>query len=173
MKDLSIAKKIARRFIAIGLVVASFAALVALFAPSSENLSMVKPSAAAQPGFKCSTAALSGSYAVRGEGVVPGGPPPAPMIPFAVVSRMTLDGVGGLSDDVTVSRNGQILRAVNPGTYSVGENCKGTMSIDITEPPFRLDFDLVVNDKGDGFYFIGTRPSVITHEAKRIHNGLQ
>lgn len=172
MKDLTIVKGNVMRFAAMALVIAAGFAVIALFAPVSKNSPLTSQSAAAQSGFKCSTATLVGSYAVRGDGVVPGGPPPAPMIPFATISRMTLDGAGGISNDVTVSRNGQILRNVNPGTYSVGESCKGTMSLDIVEPPFRLDFDLVVNEKGDGFYFLGTTPSVVTHEAKRIHPGL-
>src|SRR5688572_25925091 len=53
-------------------------------------------------GFRCTDATLSGRYALRGDGFVPGGPPPTPMVPFAVVSLMTLDGSGSLSNDVTV-----------------------------------------------------------------------
>lgn len=172
MKDLMIVKRYVMRSAGVATVIAAGVAVMVLLSPVSKNLPMASQSAAAQGGFKCSTAILAGSYAVRGDGVVPGGPPPAPMIPFGLTSRMTLDGAGGLSDDVTVSRNGQILRGVNPGTYSVGEDCKGTMSIDINEPPFRLNFDLVVYENGKGFYFIGTTPAVVTHEAKRIHPGI-
>jgi hypothetical protein len=82
---------------------------------------------------------------------------------------MTLDGDGNLTNDITVSRNGQISQNVDTGTYSVGENCKGTMAINIATPPFQLTFDLVVTDGGKEFIFIATTPSVVTHEAKRLH----
>jgi hypothetical protein len=122
--------------------------------------------------FNCSNATLEGKYAVKGDGFVPGGPPPAPMVPFATVSQMTLDGAGSLSNDVTVSRNGQIFRNIDPGTYALNPDCTGTMTISITEPPFQLNFDVVVADlqgpEGREFYFIATTPSVVTHTAKRI-----
>lgn len=56
--------------------------------------SLTKKNAAQQP---CGAA-------LKGDGFVPGGPPPAPLVPFAVVSLMTLDGSGSLLNDVTVSR---------------------------------------------------------------------
>ena len=126
----------------------------------------------APPQFNCSKATLEGKYAVRGDGFVPGGPPPAPMVPFATVSIMTMDGMGNLSNDVTVSRNGQIFRNVDPGTYDLNADCTGNMTIAIAEPPFQLNFDLVVADlvgvNGREFYFIATTPSVVTHTAKLI-----
>ncbi|HVF46496.1 MAG TPA: hypothetical protein VNA17_02910 [Pyrinomonadaceae bacterium] len=119
-------------------------------------------------GFRCSNRTLRGRYAVRGEGWVPSGPPGTPMVPFANVSLMTLDGQGSLINDITVSRNGQISRNIDNGTYSVGENCKGTMTVNIPTPPFQLTFDLVVADAGEDFYFIATTLSVVNHEAHRL-----
>lgn len=118
--------------------------------------------------FRCSNRTIKGRYAVQGNGWVPNGPPGSPMVPFANVSLMTLDGRGGLVNDITVSRNGQISQNVDNGTYSIGENCKGTMIINISTPPFQLTFDVVVADGGDEFLFIATTPSVVTHEAKRL-----
>jgi len=122
--------------------------------------------------FDCSNATLAGRYAFIGDGFVPGGPPPAPMVPFATVGILTLDGRGNLSDKATVSNNGQISQNVNPGTYTVNADCTGTMTITIPGLPFQLTFNLVVADLQTGrskeFYFIGTTPSVVTHTAKRI-----
>ncbi len=122
--------------------------------------------------FHCSNATLTGRYATRGDGFVPGGPPPAPMVPFAIVSMMTMDGAGNLSNKVTVSSNGQIQQNIDTGTYTVNADCTGTMTIMIPSPPFQLTFNLVVADlqgvQGKEFYFIGTNPSVVTHTAKRI-----
>ena len=120
-------------------------------------------------GVKCSNSTIAGRYALKGDGFVPGGPPPAPLVPFAVVSLMTLDGSGSLLNDVTVSRNTVITRNVDPGTYTIGEDCTGHMTINIVEPPFQLTFDLVVADNGNEFYAIATTPSVVTFGAKRVH----
>ena len=91
------------------------------------------------------------------------------MIPFATVSLMTLDGSGALSNDVTVSRNGVIFRNIDPGTYHIDEDCTGSMTINIVQPPFQLNFDLVIADKGNEFYAIATTPSVVTFGAQRVH----
>jgi len=120
-------------------------------------------------GVKCSNSTIAGKYAIKGDGFVPGGPPPAPLVPFAVVSLMTLDASGTLLNDVTVSRNTVITRNLDPGTYQIDEDCTGNMIINIVEPPFQLRFDLVVADKGNEFYAIATTPSVVTFGAKRVH----
>lgn len=161
----------ARRVAAVAVCAVVFISLLALGSFTSGSKSRLTSTVRANEaqGFKCSERTLSGRYALRGDGFVPGGPPPAPMVPFAVVSLMTLDGSGGLSNDVTVSRNGVITRNVDPGTYTVNEDCTGTMTIDITVPPFQLDFDLVVANGGKEFDLIATTPSVVTIGAKRLH----
>ena len=125
-----------------------------------------------QQNLVCSDATLSGKYAVIGSGFVPDGAPTVPKVPFANMSLMTLDGAGGLTNKVTVNRNGQIQQNFDNGTYAVNADCTGTMSITIPGPPFQLTFNLVVADlqgnQANEFYFIGTTPSVVTHTAKRI-----
>jgi hypothetical protein len=122
--------------------------------------------------FNCSESTLSGKYAVLGSGFVPNGAPPAPMVPFAITSLMTMDGEGGLTNKVTVNRNGQVARNFDTGTYTVNEDCTGTMTINIPTAPFQLTFDLVISDfhgnQGSELYFIQTGGSVVTHTAKRI-----
>jgi hypothetical protein len=120
----------------------------------------------------CSEATLRGKFAVVGDGFVPNGAPGTPMVPFANVSLMTLDGDGALTNKITVSRNGQISENFDSGTYTVNSDCTGTMSITIPTPPYQLTFNLVVADlqgtQGKEFYFIATTYSVVTHRAKRI-----
>jgi len=118
--------------------------------------------------FPCSTATLTGRYAIRGEGVVPGGPPPAPMVPFAVVALDTLDGQGQVTDADTASVNGVVVSQVNHGTYTVNEDCSGTLTINIPTPPFQLTHNLVIVDKGNEFYLIASTPSVLTITGKRV-----
>lgn len=149
--------------------VACISLLVLHVLPTGNRIGLTSTARAQEAnGYKCSNATLSGRYSLRGDGYVPNGPPPAPMVPFAVVSLMTLDGSGSLSNDVTVSRNGVITRNVDPGTYTVNENCKGTMSINISVPPFQLNFDIVVADGGKEFDLIATTPSIVTIGAKQL-----
>jgi hypothetical protein len=119
-------------------------------------------------GFPCSNRTLKGRYGIKGDGIVPSGPPPAPLVPFAMIGIETLDGEGNLTDDATTSLNGLVASNVNPGTYSINEDCTGTYSVTIATPPFQINHRLVVVDKGKEFYLIGTQNSVLTFAAKRL-----
>jgi hypothetical protein len=105
---------------------------------------------------------------------VASGPPPSPLVPFAVVSQMTFDGNGNLTDKANVSNNGQTMGNVNTGTYSIDPDCTGSMTINIPSPPFVLNSRVVLNQiqpgrNAQGFYFIGTNPgSAVTHVATRV-----
>ena len=116
----------------------------------------------------CTNRTLKGRYAMKGDGVVPGGPPPAPLVPFAMVGIETLDGEGNLTDAATTSLNGVVTSNVNPGTYSINEDCTGTYTVNISVPPFQVNHRLIVVDKGKEFYLIGTQASVLTFAAKRL-----
>jgi hypothetical protein len=118
--------------------------------------------------FPCSNRTLKGRYGMKGDGLVPGGPPPAPLVPFAMIGIETLDGEGNLTDDATTSLNGLVASKVNPGTYSINEDCSGTYSVTLPTPPFQINHRLVVVDKGKEFYLIGTQNSVLTFAAKRL-----
>jgi len=118
------------------------------------------------PGFPCSVATLNGRYALSGQGQVPSGLPPAPMVPFAVVSLDTLDGQGNLTDAATVSVNGAVASNTNPGTYTVNDDCTGTFTV-VIPGNVQLNHNLVIADKGNEFYLIGTA-GVLTLVGKRI-----
>ena len=118
--------------------------------------------------FPCSNRTLKGRYGIKGEGLVPGGPPPAPLVPFAIVGIQTLDGAGNLTDAATTSLNGVVASNVNPGTYTVNDDCTGTYTVNISVPPFQVNHRLVIVDKGKEFYLIGTQSSVLTFAAKRL-----
>lgn len=116
----------------------------------------------------CSAATLRGQFAFKGEGVVPSGPPPAPMVPFGVMGLLTFDGDGNLTNQSTASNNGVIQSGLRQGTYTVNEDCTGTLQVVLPFPPYARNHNLVISDKGDSFYMIGTDPSVVTFEAKRL-----
>jgi len=139
-----------------------------LIGVSGHRLEVTRTARADEKGPKCTLHNLDGSYATRGDGFIPSGPPPAPMLPFAEVGLMTLDGNGALTHDVTTSNNGFILQDFDQGTYTVNENCKGTMTINIPVPPFQLNFDMVVVDEGKSFNLIATTPSVVTVGGRRF-----
>jgi hypothetical protein len=58
--------------------------------------------------FNCTNETLEDRYPVIGGGFIPGGAPPAPLIPSVHMSLMTLDGAGSLIDKVTVSDGVQV-----------------------------------------------------------------
>ena len=128
----------------------------------------VVPDTSGTNGFPCSNRTLRGRYGMKGEGLVPSGPPPAPLVPFAVVGIETLDGEGNVIDAATTSLNGVVASNVNHGTYSVNEDCTGTYSVTIPTPPFQINHHLVVVDKGNEFYLIATPGGVVTIAAKRV-----
>jgi hypothetical protein len=125
-----------------------------------------------QRNFICSNATLKGRYATIGDGFA--APPPNPLLPFATVTLMTMDGVGNLTNKVTRSNNGNISRGIDSGTYNVNSDCTGTITIITPNPPFQLTFDLVIADlqgaaQGKEFYFIATTPGgAVTSTAKRM-----
>lgn len=160
------------RYGVIGLVI-SFAA-VATGAVLLGHGSVTTQAQGSGSEFECSNATLRGSYSFTSQGWVPGGPPGSSLVPFATANRMSLDGIGGIVNDTTVSRNGEIGRNVGKGSYSVGKNCKGKMTFDAPPGlPFKLEFDIVVTHKGEGFDSINTNGgAVVRSEGKRIHHGL-
>ena len=126
-------------------------------------------------GFTCTNATLKGRYAaISSIHFVPSGPPPAPLVPGAIVGVMTLDGAGHLSFQATISQNGEIKRQVQFGTYTVKADCTGQMTLQPTDLPFPITNDLVVATLEDGaqgteFYTIGTTPGgIVPFTAKRI-----
>jgi hypothetical protein len=121
------------------------------------------------PPFACSDATLNGRFATRGSGFAPANPmdPTSPLVPFANISLMTFDGEGGLVNVATNSNNGTIVPGISEGTYSLGEDCRGTMIIATLVGV--LTFDVVVGSRGTEFYTISTvNRSVVTVEGKRV-----
>ena len=149
------------------------ASVSATSAEASATTDAMKPRM--ENAWKCSNATLSGAYAVKGDGMASAAPPPAPLVPFAVVSLMSMDGAGNLTDKANVSLNGQTASNVNSGTYNIDPDCTGTMTINIPNPPFALHSAIVLSEiepgrGARGFYFIGTNPgSAVTHVATRVH----
>ncbi|HSI87744.1 MAG TPA: hypothetical protein VK918_01730 [Pyrinomonadaceae bacterium] len=120
----------------------------------------------------CDNGILNGDFAVIGTGFA--APPSMAPLPFATISKMTLDGMGNLTNKVTRSNNGTISRGVDVGTYNIDSDCTGTITIVTPNPPFQLTFDVVISQmlgarRATEFVFIATTPGgVVAASAKQV-----
>ena len=64
-------------FILAGLVMSA-----SLFGSNSDTVHAQVPPETGAKGFPCSNRTLTGRYGMKGEGLVPSGPPPAQLVPF-------------------------------------------------------------------------------------------
>jgi hypothetical protein len=118
-------------------------------------------------GFKCGDATLTGRYSFAGHGFA-FSPASNAYAPFAVSGLMTFDGAGGLTDQATANNNGTVISEVNPGTYTVNEDCTGTLTVMVPFPPYQLTHALYIADKGNEFYLVTTSRTVVTLAGKRL-----
>ncbi len=86
---------------------------------------------------------------------------PDPGFPTVVVGARTFDGAGNLSGVDTVSRGGQITRGgTNTGTYTLGSDCTGTMTISGVR-----NWDIVVASDGSEAAAIRTDEGTIATQS--------
>lgn len=84
----------------------------------------------APPDEPCTVAHVAGAYGAIGNGgtIIKGNVLGLPAGPFAVVGRVELDGHGNIFIVESASFNGAIIRNVtDQGTYSVNDDCTGTI----------------------------------------------
>lgn len=93
-------------------------------------------------------ATLKGVYTVRLSGLSMGSP-------FALVGLATFDGQGSVQVTGTGSTNGNIVRSITTGTYTVNPDCTGSHTL------FggALQWDMVVTPNGRKAYTISTSPA--------------
>ena len=100
-------------------------------------------------GRGCSPATLKGDYGFVVTGTRPSGPPPAPLEQMVGVVLRHFDGLGHLTgtENIHGSISGLVPDRQVTGTYSVNEDCSGTMNLTAPGiPPLEMRFVLV--DKG-------------------------
>jgi hypothetical protein len=119
----------------------------------------------------CSVATLKGTYGSLITGIKPSGPPPAPLEQTIGVVIQHFDGLGHLTrtDNVLGSISGPGVNLPGTGTYSINEDCSGTMNLSIQgAPPLEVRF--VVVDKGREFRAIVMSPPtvMVTAVGKKI-----
>jgi hypothetical protein len=109
----------------------------------------------------CSKSTLSGGYGFTATGTNAGGP-------VALVGRAVFDGNGGFTAVRTISANGAIIQnATVGGVYTVGSNCRGTLTF-TTGVPAAQGYDMVLDTFGAHLRLIGTEPgTMITIDADK------
>src|SRR5262249_42930554 len=118
----------------------------------------VLPSAWADDHAGCSNASLKGSFGFTSSGTLIALPPPLPPSfagPFPEIWRQTFDGAGNTDATATLSANGNIVSGVTPvsgvtfqGTYQVGPDCTGSMTLFAASVGVTSHADFVIDDDG-------------------------
>jgi hypothetical protein len=96
---------------------------------------------------ECSNAALRGSFGYTSTGTLLDVPPPFAG-PFAEVGRQTFDGKGNTDATATTSSNGNIVKVTIGGTYTVNQDCTGTMTLYVSPFDATVHADFVISDDG-------------------------
>ena len=113
----------------------------------------------------CSTGPIRGRYAVKTDGwlVLPVG-----LRSFAGAGVLTFDGQGNMANAATTSTNGVIASGVTAGTYSVNEDCTGTMTFPSVSNGQPLTFDIVIASKQTIVFVATTAPASLTGSGTRM-----
>lgn len=130
----------------------SLIAVAALGAASSFS---PPPVNAGEPEALCprGDATLLGEYLSMGGGTVPG------VGPVAFIGRIKFDGKGNVTNPFTASLGGTILRADVPGTYTLNDDCSGTLLLETPIGP--QHYDLRVMPDGSKIDYIETDSGTI------------
>ena len=134
----------------------SFAWVFALGLLLSAGVAFVRlghpPAARAQTG--CSVGTLQGTYGMHIQGWLPSSSPAAPLVPFAQIGLLTVDGAGSARLAVTSNGGGQISRDTFTYTYQVNSDCTG--SITPTPGAMAGPGDFVLADGGKQLFLVVT-----------------
>src|SRR5262245_42549763 len=95
----------------------------------------------------CSEASLRGSFGFTSIGTLLALPPPLAG-PFGEIGRQTFNGRGGTAFTATASANGNINRLTATGTYTVNQDCTGSMTLFVSPINATVNLDFVIDDGG-------------------------
>jgi hypothetical protein len=101
---------------------------------------------------QCSNASLKGAYGFLDAHVLlPAG------TPFTAIGRWKFDGKGNFTNTLTVNDNGTVTHQRDSGSYTVNDDCTGTISI----MGGQGNVEIVIVNGGNEFYELVTNPSSI------------
>ena len=119
----------------------------------------------------CTAATLNGLYIFDASGFTG---LPTGWTPKAVVESLRLNGDGTLSAVATASVGGNLVGGElhnATGTYTVNQNCTGTLEFNPQGNPPGPHFDIFIAPGGTTFHMIQTDPSnVFAGESRRVSN---
>jgi hypothetical protein len=111
---------------------------------------------------ECSNATLQGSFGYTSTGtLLPSFVPPPYAGPFAEVGRQTFDGKGNTHATATTSSNGSIVKVTIGGTYTVNQDCTGSMILEVSPFDSTVHADFVISDDGAEIRYIDTDSGVV------------
>lgn len=111
---------------------------------------------------ECSNDTLRGSFGYTSTGTLLGTFVPPPFAgPFAEVGRQTFDGAGNTEATATTSSNGNITPVTIEGTYTVKQDCTGTMTLLVSPFESTVNAYFVISDDGAEIRYIDTDSGVI------------
>jgi len=87
--------------------------------------------------------------------------------PFAEVGRQTFDGTGNTEATATPSSNGNIAPVTIKGTYTVNQDCSGTMTLFVSPFESTVHAYFVISEDGTEIRYIDTDSGVIE---SRVYN---
>ena len=108
----------------------------------------------------CELASLQGTYIYADDGFVTGGGTSTQRSPFAQAGVEVYEGDGTMSGSVTANSNGAVSRASYDGTYTVDDDCAGTITSG-SEGEDPLHFAIYVDPSGDQFAFVRVDADVV------------
>lgn len=117
-----------------------------------------------EPAPECGVATLTGLYIFDASGYVI---TPTGHVPKAVVEFLNINGDGTLTSVATADVNGTVLvhQAHGTGSYTVNEDCTGTLAFSPAGP----HFDIYVAPRGTEFHMIQVDPgNVLAGRVKRV-----
>ncbi len=114
------------------------------------------------PGKHCSLVSLKGSYGYEYSGSVEG------FGGVAAVGPIDFDGDGNTSATYSVNLGGVNFQGSFTGTYTVADDCTGTVVIDLPLLHTSSNGRFVIVENGQQAFFMGTDPGItVTGVAKR------
>jgi hypothetical protein len=105
------------------------------------------------PGRVCSLVTMKGAHGYSYSGTVMASP-------ISAAGPITFDGAGNLSATYDVSLDGTPFHGSFTGTYTVGADCTGTVTLQLPLLGISSHGSFVIVDSGKRTYFVGTDPGV-------------
>ena len=145
---------------------------------ASATLSLGLAAAASADDVRCSNGSLAGHWAYTKTGTVFA---PTGAVPFASVGRLDFDASGNVWGTHEASVGGSVGKGTLNGTFAMGSDCLGTMTIGVYDPSGNLlrtvSMTSVLDEKAGELRGLMTSlvlpngvslPTVITGNARRL-----